>query len=143
MDGARYNLKRAGVLKTDVARPPDVYSPVTQPPAVPTRDAATAERRQRAVIRSAEAAVVLAPAERALELVRAGNPTAAIELLRPRIEATQAQARDFYALAEAYLATQDRAAARRAAEQALGAPDAATALSASEIATLRTVLRGR
>ena len=143
VDGAAYNLKRAGVLKTEVARPPGVDAPVSPPSATPAKAAATAERAQRATIRAAEAAVVVEPAERALELIRAGNHAAAVELLRPRIEAGQARARDFYALAQAHLALGDRAAGRRAAEQALGASDAADALSASEAEALRAVLRGR
>jgi hypothetical protein len=143
MDGARYNLKRVPALTRGEARVRDIELPVIEPQPVPVKEAVTAERRQRAAIRSAEMAVVVDPAGRALELVRAGSPAAAIEFLRPRVEASQAMARDFYALAEAYVATQDRVAARKAAGQALGAPDAATALSSSEIETLRAVLRGR
>jgi len=142
-DGASYNLKRAGVLKTEVTRPPGLDAPVSPPQAAPTKAAIRAERPQRAVTRAAEAAVIVEPAERAFELVRAGTPAAAVELLRPRVEAAQARARDFYALAEAYLAMQDRAAARTAAQQALNASDAATALSASELDAIRAVLRGK
>jgi hypothetical protein len=83
------------------------------------------------------------PAGRALELVRAGNPAAAIEMLQPKVDSSQATARDYYVLAEAYLAARDRASARRMAEQALAAPDAATALNASEIETLRALQRGK
>jgi hypothetical protein len=143
MDGARYNLKRVSALARDEATVRDAEPQVIHPQPAPMKDAAAAERRQRAVIHSTEMTVVVEPAERALELVRAGSPAAAIELLRPMVEASRAKARDFYALAEAYVATQDRVAARKAAEQALGAPDAAIALSSNEVETLRAVLRGR
>lgn len=144
VDGAAYNLKRAGVQKIEVARPPSPDAPVSPPPAAPTKGAAVrAERPQRAAVRAGDAAVIVEPAERAFELIRAGNHAAAVELLRPRVEAGQAKARDFSALAQAYLSLGDRVAARRAAEQALGAPDAAAALSANEAEALRAVLRGR
>ncbi len=83
------------------------------------------------------------PAARALELVRAGKPADAVALIRPRVDASTATARDYYALAEAYRALQDRAAARNAAERALAFSNAASALSASELETLRAIVSGR
>lgn len=147
-DGARYNLKRAGALKIEQATPPgsDVpavqAAPAAQPQTPAMKDTAVARGPQRTAVRSAERMAAV-PAERALELVRAGNPAAAIEMLLPRVDSPQATARDYYVLAEAYLATRDRASARRMAEQALAAPDAASTLSASEIEALRALQRGK
>jgi hypothetical protein len=119
LDGARYNLLRVGRVPTKKEEPRDKMTP----PQV-------------------EAKIVTPPAARALELVRAGRPAEAVALVRPRVDASSATARDSYALAEAYRALQDRAAARSAAGRALAFPDAATALSAAEIGTLRAILGG-
>jgi hypothetical protein len=149
-DGARYNLIRAERIKLDPARstldpakPPQREPPAAQREAVPRAPAAVTTRPiPPSAVRSVERASVLEPSARALGLVRAGNPAEAIALLQPRVDASQATTRDFYALAEAYVATGDRAAATRAAGRALAAPDAATALTPDEIERLRS-LRGR
>jgi hypothetical protein len=140
-DGARYNLKRAGAFRADVRNLPETDSRRPAPQALPSGAATT--RRPPEAAATPNVTAVVEPATRALELVHAGNPAQAIELLRPRMEASKATTRELYALAEAYVATRNPVAARKAAEQALGSRDAARVLSASEIERLRTILRGR
>ena len=142
LDGARYNLTRAGAPVVEQATPRDSKPVAAQPQTVPDKDAAAAQRTQRMAARAAGQPAAV-PAERALELLRDGNHAAAIEMLRPRADSSQATARDYYVLAQAYLAAGDGASARRMAERGLAARDAATSLSASEIETLRALRQTR
>jgi hypothetical protein len=147
-DAARYNLRKAGDLKIRQTTPrggdvPAVQAaPAAQPQTPAIKGTTVAQSPQRAAGRATEKVAVV-PAVRALELVHAGNPAAAIEMLKPRVDSSQAVTRDYYVLAEAYLAAGDRASARRMAEKALAAADAATALSASETETLQALQRGK
>lgn len=147
LDSARYNLERAGriPLKEGAARdkvtPLQVEARAAQPQARSKTEAAVAKRPTE-VPGSLRVGTAGEPAARALDLVRAGKAAEAVALVRPRVDASTATARDYYALAEAYRALQDRAAARSAAERALASPDAATALTAAELETLRAIVRG-
>jgi hypothetical protein len=146
LDGARYNLHRVGRVPMkmegprDKGTPPQVEAKVAKPQAS-SRTKAAVEKAP-GVASSMKVMTAAEPAARALELVRGGKPAEAVALVRPRVDASSATARDYYALAEAYRALQDRAAARSAAERALAFPEAATALSAAEIETLRAILGG-
>jgi hypothetical protein len=152
IDSARYNLKRVGreSMLRDVpgakVGAPQAETAAVKPSATAKTEAsasrppATSSLTNATSMRGMTAAD---PAARALELVRAGKPAEAVALVKPRVDASTATARDYYALAEAYRALQDRAAARSAAERALAFSNAATALSASELETLRAIVSGR
>ena len=126
LDSARYNLKRVGrelMLREVPGGAPNA----------PTSVRSTA----------AQTMIGADPSARALELVRAGKPADAVALVKPRVDASTATPRDYYALAEAYRALKDPAAATNAAERALAFSNAGTALSAAELETLRAIVSGR
>jgi len=137
-DSARYNLKRVGgeLINKEAVKPQastKTEAAVTKPPRASSAVNSTSTRTM----------IAADPAARALELVRGGKPAEAVALIRPRVDASSATARDYYALAEAYRALQDRAAARNAAERALAFRNAATALTAAELETLRAIVGRR
>jgi len=147
---ARYNLQRVGreLIRKDAldskGPAPQTEASVAKPAASSKTEAAvtkapgvSSSMKSTAMTRAAD------PATRALELIRGGKPAEAVTLLKPRVDASSATARDYYALAEAHRALQDRAAARSAAERALAFTNAATALSAAELETLRAIVAGR